>query len=113
MVTADIVEIDVDAVGCGDSKPFEDRSGLVIDDLLRPERAHELALLRAARRGDHCHALGFGDLDDDRTDRARRGGNKDNVARLRVGRVEKAEVSGRPGHAEYAKEPFGRYAEVR
>ena len=83
MIAADIVEIDVDPVGSSGAQALEHRPSLVIDHLIRAERAHEIALLGPAHRRDHGHALRFRDLYDDRSDRARRGGDEDDVAFLR------------------------------
>ena len=94
MVAADIVEIDVDALRRGLHQLLDDRAGLVVDRGVGAELAHPGAFVRAAGRADHGHALRLGDLDDRRADRAGRGRDEDDVALLRLGDAEQAEIGG-------------------
>ena len=102
-LAADVLEVDVDALGRGGLELGGEVAGLVVDagveaELLR----HVAALVGAAGDADGAAALDLGDLADDRADRA--GGRRDHhrLAGLGLADLEQAEIGGPAGHAEPA-----------
>ena len=105
MVAADIVEIDVDAVGRRGGEPLEDRAGLVVDHLVGAERADEVAFLRR-RRPSRSTVMPLALAICTTTDPTAPAAAETNTMSpaLRPRGVEQAEISGRAGHAEDAEE---------
>src|SRR6516164_3224645 len=104
-VAADIVEINVDAVRRRGLERLEDIAFLVVDRGIEAEFGREpAALFLAAGDTDDAAALDPGDLADDRTHRARGGGNYHGLAGLRLADVEQAEIGGQPGDAVHAEQ---------
>ena len=103
VVAADVVEINVDALGGGFGQALHQRTGLIVDHRVGTERLHELALVRAAGGADHGHALGLGDLYDGRAHGAGRRGHEHDVARLRLRRIEQPPIGCAPRQAEVAE----------
>ena len=104
IVAADIVEIDVDAVGAGRAqRRVEVLLGLVVDAGVEAELVlHEGALLRAAGDADHAAAHDLADLAHHLADRAGRRRDDDGLARLGLADIEQAEIGGHARHAEHA-----------
>ncbi len=100
---ADVVEVDVDAVGARRA----DRLGqvvavLVVDGGVEAEHLGQVAaLVRTARTAHRATAVDLGQLADHAADRARRRRHQHGVARLGGADVEQAEVGGQPGQAEH------------
>ena len=68
---ADVLEVDIDALGRRRAEQLAQVRVAVIDAGIEAERLHRvLALLRAAGDADHAAALELGDLADERADRA-------------------------------------------
>ena len=106
-LAADVLEIDVDAVGRG----LGDRGGqllavervVVEADVIAQLRRGIGAFLGAAGDADHAHALEFRQLPDQRADRPGRGRDHDRLARLCAGHVVQAHPCGRARHPQDAE----------
>src|SRR5580700_5634077 len=104
---ADVVKINVDALGAMLAEGTSDVYGFVIDGGIEAEVIDdEAALLGASGDADDVAVLNFGDLPDDGADGSGCGGDDDCVSGLGLAGVEEAKVCGHAGHAEDA-EIFG------
>ncbi len=97
---ADVVEVDVDAVGAGRLERLSEVLVLVVDRLVVAVEAAVRALVGAARDPDRPAAGELRDLPDDLPDGARRTRHDDGVAGLRLPDVEQPEVRGHPRRAD-------------
>ena len=95
---ADMLEHDVDALLLGDlaDDAFE-ALGLVIDDVIGPERLGFLGLGVVADGGDHGAAERLGHLDGDRADAGAGGVHENGFAGLELGIVEQHVLGGAEG----------------
>src|SRR5690606_24198931 len=101
---ADILEIDVDAAGNGFPELLREVRVVAVDAGVEAECLdHEAAFLRAAGNADDAAALYFGDLADDRADRAAGGSDHDRFTFLRLADPEQAVPCGEARHAENAQ----------
>ncbi len=104
VVGADVVEVDVDAVGRGLAQLFQDRARPVVEGGVAADLAQPADLVLAARAADHPGgALDLGDLAGHAAHRAGRAGDEHHVALFQLGDVEQAHVGGQRGHAEHAQ----------
>jgi 6-phospho-beta-glucosidase len=102
VVAADVVEVDVDALGRGLAELAEDGGGLVVEGGVEADLAQPADLFIAAGAADHPGgALELGDLAGHAAHRAGRAGDEHYVARLQRGDVEQADVGRQRGHAEH------------
>ena len=101
---ADIVEIDVDAVGAGGAEGrIEILLGLVVDAGIEAEVIlHEGAFLGAARDADGAAAHELGDLAHDLADGTGGSRHHDRLAGLGLADMQQAEIGGHARHAEHA-----------
>ena len=115
MIAADIVEIDVDAVGRCGGEALEDRPSLVVDHVVGAERARRTRICSAPPAEPiTVMPLALATWTTTEPDGTRGGRHEHDVALLRARRVEQAEIGGRAGHPEHAEELLGRLdAEVR
>jgi len=90
VVAADVVEIDVDALGGDAHQRRADRLGLVVDGVVDADGLQVRDLVGAAGRADHDVALGLGDLADDLADRAGGAGDEHHVPVLQGGHPQQA-----------------------
>ena len=105
MIAADIVEIDVDALGRRLAHGVgEIARRLVVDGVVDLRHVLQPFALRLRTGGaDHGAALGLGDLADHRAHRARGGGDEHRLAVFQFTDLEQACVGGEPRHAERAQ----------
>src|SRR5215469_5207075 len=83
--TADILEIDIDALGAGRLELPREIGRIVVETFIEAELVlDEAAFLGAAGDADRAAALDLGDLPHDGADRARGGSDDDRLARLRL-----------------------------
>ena len=103
-VAADILEVDVDAVGRRRGELGGPVVGAVVDGRVEAKLVGEQrALLGSAGDPDDACAVGLGELAGDRADRARRGRDDDRLARLWLADVADPDPRGEPGHPERAQ----------
>src|SRR6185437_340546 len=101
---ADILEIDVDAVGRRVGERALQIVAAVVDTGVETQlRHHVVAFLPAAGDADDAAARQLGELADDAADRARRRRDHDGVARLGLADIEKPDPGGDAGHADHAE----------
>src|SRR6185312_9080122 len=99
-VAADIVEIDVDALGGGGPQRLERGAVLVIDRGVEAEFGSQpLAFVLAAGDADDVAALDLRDLSDDRPDRTGGSRHHDSLAFPRLADVQEAKIGGEAGDA--------------
>ncbi len=80
LLAADVVEVDVDPVGCGGAQRLR-RTVVVVEGRVGAELvAHVRGFFGRARRTDHAQARALRELHDHRADRAGGGGNEQRLA---------------------------------
>ena len=95
---ADILEVDVDAIGARRGEGSGQIVGMPVDGLIEAELLREVAqLLRPASNADDPAARDLRYLACDRTDRARRRRDDDRIARRGPADLDEAEIGGEPG----------------
>ena len=100
---ADVVEIDIDALGTMLPEGASDVFGFVIDSGIEAEVFDDIAaLLGAPGDADDVAVFDFGDLADDGADGPSCGGDDDCFSGLGLAGVEESEICGHAGHAEDA-----------
>ena len=103
-VAADVLEVDVDAVGGRRGELGGPVVGAVVDGRVETELfGQQRALLGSAGDPDDACAVGLGELARDRADRARRGRDDDRLARLGLADVADPDPRGEPGRSECAQ----------
>src|ERR1051325_545765 len=110
-LAADVVEIDIDAVGRELAQAFGHVLALVVDAGVEAEFVdHKGALADAAGDADSPPALDLGQLTNDRAHGAGCARDYDRVPRLHGADVEQPEVGGHARHAEAAEVALQRHA---
>ena len=111
MLAANIVEIDVDALGrSGLHGGQQIAAGVIVDDIIDAEALQPCALVVTAGAGDHGAALQLGNLRDDAANGTGGTGDKHHVTGLGLADLGEAGPSGEAGHTEHAQEAFHRNA---
>ena len=111
MLAANIVEIDVDALGrSGLHGGQQIAAGAIVDDMIDAEALQPCALVVTAGAGDHGAALQLGNLRDDAANGTGGTGDKHHVTGLGLADLRQAGPGGEAGHAEHAQEAFHRNA---
>ena len=108
MVTADVVEIDIQALGRGAAQLPRQVAGVVVEDMVETDPAAVLDLVSRSDRADHGAAADLGDLAHQAADGARRTRDKHRLAGFERGNVQQADVSRHARHAEHAEVGRGR-----
>ena len=104
VAAADVVEVDVDAVGRRRTQQVGDRRVAVVERGVEPEVVDQVRDLGVrAGAANHAVTLELRDLRRDAADRAGRGGHPDDVAGAKRGDVEQPDVRGQPDPAERAE----------
>ena len=105
VLTADVVEVDVDAVGRRLAQLLRDRAVLVVERRVEPEVLDDVAHLlgRAGAADDPARAERLGDLADRAAHGAGRARHEDDVAGLDLRDAGQADVRREPGHPEHAE----------
>ena len=102
--TADVLEIDVDAVRARGGEAFGEIRRPVIDRGVEPQLVrHERQFALARRDADRLRPPDARDLADDRADRPARGGDDHRLARLRTADIAEAGIGREPRHPEHAE----------
>lgn len=101
VLAADVVEVDVDAIGRGGLELLCDRAVVVVERGVEADLVQQIAdLLRGSGAADDPgRAAQLGDLTDQRTHRSGRTGDEHDVAFLLLGDVDEPDVRGHAGHA--------------
>src|SRR5258706_2952669 len=106
---ADVLEVDVDALGAGGLEIGGEIAAPVVDTGIEAQVFRDVpAFVRPAGNADGAAALDLRNLADDRADGARRGRDNDGFAGLRLPYFEQAEIRGPNGHAYSADPAFER-----
>ena len=104
-VAADIIEVDIDALGAVFLQSLLHVAGFVVDRSVEAELVDQVAaLVRAAGNADRAAALDFRDLSDDGADGAGRAGYDNGLSGLRLAYFEQAEIGGQSRHSQRAEE---------
>ena len=103
-LAADVLEVDVDALGAGRLQVALEVARLVVDAGIEAEFLHDVVALRlAAGDADRAAAPGLGELADHAADRAGGGGHHDRLPGLRRADFLHAEPGRESRHAEAAQ----------
>ena len=101
---ADVLEIDIDALRAGSRQVLGEIGRAMIDRGVETQLlAHMPALVGAAGDADGAGAGHFGELPDQRADRAARGRDDHGLARFRLADRVQARIGREAGHAEHAE----------
>src|SRR5262249_4757241 len=110
---ADVLEVDVDAIGTRGLQRGLQIVGLVVEARVEPELVDDVpALLRGSGDANRPASFDLRKLADDRTDGPRRGGDDDGFARLRLTDVQQSDVGRHARHAQDAQRRRLRYAPI-
>ena len=108
LLAADVLVVDVDAVGGQAGERVRGLLGLVVEAVVEVQLVlDELELLVVTDRADHPEALVLGKLSDELSDGAGRGGDEDGLALLGLSDLVEGGPGGQTGHAEGTKEELG------